>query len=603
MGDKNSALAIIGTGATTVYLLKHIYDQLSHLKMDIGQIVLFEKANPPGMGMPYSPLNTDRFNLANISSEEIPELNETFAGWLENQEKGVLEGYGLEKSRISRREVYSRLALGAYFSSQYRAFVEKIGKSGIEVKEFSSEEIIDIRPKGKKWELVSVTDRSFEVNKVIIATGHSWKDGDAPEKRYFASPWPIFKIIPGRGAYYNYPIGILGASLSAFDVVTSLSHRHGRFVEADGRTVFEPAEGTEDFKLIMHDANGWLPHLQYEQAEPMREIYRHVDREGLLDLLDSRGDLRIDTFFDKICRPALREALVKDGLIELADALDSPNYGLEDFVDRMSERHEHGNAFEGMGQAMVEATRSVENNRPIHWKEVVDDLMFCLNYHAELLPAEDHLFFHKVVMPFLMNVIAALPLASARILLALYDAGKLELRSGTVEILQHRASDTVTRIKLTREKKTEIVEYRMFICCGGQRNIDLGDYPFPSLAKLGLVRPARAPIRNRKRFDAIAKVDEGRVVRVGQQYAYLTGGIDIDAAYRIIGKDGEPNENIHDVSFAHSMGLRPYSYGLQACSATTEIMVTCWSRALETGNGTEGVLEQVSKVYRDSPNI
>ena len=37
-----------------------------------------------------------------------------------------------------------------------------------------------------------------------------------------------------KDEFYNYPIGILGASLSAFDVVSSLTHRHGKFVEEKG---------------------------------------------------------------------------------------------------------------------------------------------------------------------------------------------------------------------------------------------------------------------------------------------------------------------------------------------------------------------------------
>ena len=53
-------------------------------------------------------------------------------------------------------------------------------------------------------------------------------------------------------------------------------------------------------------------------------------------------------------------------------------------------------------------------------------LFYTLNYHAELLPAEDHLALRSTVMPFLMNVIAALPLRSARMLLALDKAGILD---------------------------------------------------------------------------------------------------------------------------------------------------------------------------------
>jgi len=596
-------MAIIGSGATTVFLLRHLYNHINIIKSDIQRISIFEKDTILGMGMPYNPRTTDRYNLANISSEEIPKLNETFAEWLGNQKKKVLDEFDISKTEVSKSEVYSRLALGAYFRSQYEFYVERIKNSGIDLEEFPSEEIVDLQPQERGYKIISKSGNSFKTNKVIIATGHVWKEEDNLKRNFFASPWPISKIIPDVGKVYDHPIGILGASLSAFDVVSSLSHRHGKFITRNGQVVFEPFEGTENFMLILHDANGWLPHLQYEQAEPMRQIYRHIDRNGLMELLDEHGYLRINTFFDIICKPALQKALRKDNLNSLAELLDHSEFGMEKFVERMSERHEYKNAFEGMRAEMVEAKNSVQNGKPIHWKEVIDDLMYCLNYHSELMPAEDHLFFHKVVMPFLMNVIAALPLSSGKILLALYDAGKLKLRSGLVKIVKNQPSKYLTRIELTNGDKSQNYDYKMFISCEGQKNIGLEDYPFPSLIKRGMVRPARALIKNKTDFNKISEVDKSRLLKEGKNQFYLTGGIDIDAAYRIINRKGNANEEIYDVSFTHSSGVRPYSYGLQACSATTEIMVESWVNSIKTGGQAQGELTEVTKVYRDNPNL
>lgn len=600
--NNTRSLAIIGTGPTAIYVLRHVFDYLRILRKDIGQILLFEKEPIMGMGMPYSPLTTDIYNLANITSEEIPPLNESFAEWLRRHPKDVLGKYGLANTEIDEKEVYSRLALGAYFHSQYEVLLGKLKESGIVVHEFPSVEIRDIIPDEEGLTLLSAVGGSYDAHKVVIATGHVWKGEDSPERNFFASPWPILKILPEESTSYNFPVGILGASLSAFDVVSSLSHRHGKFSKKNGKVIFESFEGSENFKVILHDANGWLPHLQYEQAEPMRRIYRHVDRAGLLALLNNKGELRIHTFFDKVFRPALLAALLKDELTSLAVSLEEPDFGMEEFVEKMSERHEYSNAFEGMKKEMVLAEDSVENNKPIHWKEVTDDLMYCLNFHAELMPAEDHLFFHKTIMPFLMNVIAALPLSSGKKLLALHDAGKLELKSGKVEILEDQPSGESTRIRLGNGKGSRTHDYRMFICCGGESSMELADYPFPTLVKLGAVRPARAGIADKKEFDQFAKVPDKRLLEDGNRCYYLTGGIDIDAAYRVIGENGEPSENIFDVSFAHSTGIRPYSYGLQACSATAKIMAGRWARAIETGPKVQGNAGEVMKEYLDNPD-
>ena len=88
-------------------------------------------------------------------------------------------------------------------------------------------------------------------------------------------------------------IGTLGASLSAFDVVSSLSHRHGKFTHRGGKLSYEPYPGADRFKISLHSAKGWLPHLQYEQEEAFREIYRHIDRDTMLALNNKSGFLSL----------------------------------------------------------------------------------------------------------------------------------------------------------------------------------------------------------------------------------------------------------------------------------------------------------------------
>ena len=75
---------------------------------------------------------------------------------------------------------------------------------------------------------------------------------------------------------------------------------------------YEITPGAEGCGLVMHSLGGWLPHLQFDQVEPLREIYRHVDRAGMLALINQDGFLRLADYFDRICRPALRSAFEKD---------------------------------------------------------------------------------------------------------------------------------------------------------------------------------------------------------------------------------------------------------------------------------------------------
>ncbi|RXG11207.1 FAD-NAD(P)-binding protein [Leeuwenhoekiella aestuarii] len=599
-------IALIGSGATALYFLKHLADNVYNLKCSVEEIAVFEKGIYMGMGMPYNPETTDRYNLANISSEEIPELPESFGDWLRKQDIETLNAYNIKVFPIDDAEVYSRIALGAYFQEQYKVLIKRLTKKGIQVNQIQEETVKDIvfNEEHKSWIIKTQKLDFLNFHKVIIATGHQWEQKDIVAINYFSSPWPIHKLLPQKGTYYTKPIGILGASLSAFDVVTSLSHRHGTFQNRNGELTFKLNPQAKGFKILLHASSGWLPHLQYEQEYPKREIYRHTTRKKLLTLRDRNGFLNIDTFFDKVCRPALIRALKKDKLLELAKNLEVDQTGFKDFIQCMSDLHEYTDSFEGMRKERVAARKSIEEKKPIHWKETLDDLMYCLNFHAELLSAEDHLFFKLEVMSFLMNVIAALPLSSANILLALYDAGCIDLISGKVTRIDPNAKKQITVLKVEKEDGTaETYAYTMFVDCTGQKNLEISQFPFPALVKNGKVRKARAAFVNDECVKELScKVDKDLIFKENTISYLYTGGVDIDAGYRLVAANGNPNDSIYDISFTHTSGCRPYSYGLQACDATSKILIELW-RSTTLENSKDPIeIEEISKIY-DEENI
>ncbi|MEO8272383.1 MAG: SDR family NAD(P)-dependent oxidoreductase [Aureliella sp.] len=135
---------------------------------------------------------------------------------------------------------------------------------------------------------------------------------------------------------------------------------------------------------------------------------------------------------------------------------------------------------------------SMHGDKPIHWKETLDDLMYYVNFHMEKLSAEDHQVFRKVIQPFLMNVIAAMPLQSASTLLWLHDAGKLQIVSGLVKVVDKRDGETVIEVDDGPVER----RYRMFIDCSGHKPITIDTYPFRSLVEDGTVTTATAAYRH-----------------------------------------------------------------------------------------------------------
>jgi FAD-NAD(P)-binding len=577
-------LGMIGSGASSIYLLKHFLGQMSELKKFIGSIHVFERDELPGIGMPYHPGTTDVHNLCNISSREIPRMVEPLFDWLKGQPTERLDQWGILRESLSEGALYPRLALGAFFREQFERLCEEIRENGVDVTVTPGCEIVDVVQKssGGKINLISRDKSEFEMDRVFVCTGHQWPEEDVPRAGYFSSPWPIAKLLPNPGEFFNFEVGLLGASLSAFDVVTSLAHRQGCFVEQEGKLKFIVAPGAEGFRIFLHTKEGRLPQLQFEQVRPLRKLYRHISREDLLSLLRD-GWLRLADYFNVVCRPLLHEAFCRDGRMDVAKLLGRNEQGcsLEDFVATMTREHEYDDAFEGMRRELAQEQRRGE--RPVHWKELLDDLMYTLNFHVEMLPAEDHQQLTRVVMPFLLNVMAAMPLPSARILLALREADCIDIVEGAV--LDVRCGEGKTFVTVEREAghdptqgdgvQEDLVKahcYSLFVDCSGQSPIELETFPFPSLVENGQVRRAWAgyanPAHRQKKEQTDSKIGEfeGRPV-------YYVGGIEIDPTYRVVSAGGQANDRLYDLSFPHTAGVRPYSYGLQACEATAALAV------------------------------
>ena len=601
-----SNIAIIGSGPTALYLLKYIWENIAVLKKSINKITIFEKEKVMGMGMPYHPNTTDIYNLSNIASEEIPMLQESLGDWLRKQSKDDLKKLNINVLPIDDTEVYSRVALGHYFQEQFRLLLSALKSTAIEVIEQCECEVTDIS-QVKEDELI-ITDcynKEHTFSTVVIANGHEWKGEDKIETGYYASPWPIHKLLPKSNDVHNFTIGTLGASLSAFDVVTSLSHHHGVFISEDNKLTYIKNEEAANFKIVLHSSRGWLPHLQYEQQEPIREIYRHYNRNQLLALIDEKGFMSIEDFFDNLCRPALISAFSKDKLMDVVEKLQDETFSFKDLVAMMSEKHEYVNSFEGMRSELVTARKSVNRKIPINWMETLDDLMYSLNYHAELLSAEDHLFFHSEIISFLMNVIAALPLPSAEILLALYDANSIELKAGYVSFPDDTSENNTTKIIVESEDGCkEELEYKLFVNCGGHKNLEIDDYPFQSLVKQGLVQPANAKFTNPNINEKLSsKLDPDTIINEDGIPKLKLSGIDIDSSYRTINKNGTPNYFLYDINFTHTNGLRPYSYGLQACSATSLILVESWLAEIVVGEDVGEDIESITELYEENEKL
>lgn len=545
--------------------------------------------------MPYSRLTTDYRNICNISSIEIPPLPQSLVNWLRSLPPSDLSVHELRTKDIDENEVYGRTTLGDYFRSQFFQLVKSLRQAKFEVAVHGGSEVTDIVKcrDGDTYAVVTADGLQRDVETIVIATGHHFPNKDSPEAGYYASPWPIQKILPFNREVHDFEIGILGASLSAFDVATSLAHRHGHFVD-EGETVrYEAFDNCPNFRLVMHSSRGWLPHLQYEQDEPIREIYRHTSREELLALRDDQGRLSLSRYFEEVCKPALKRAFERDGRMDIAVSLSGEEMGLEQWIDLLLSDRPGGRPITTMRTEMKVAKRALRKGAPVHWKETLDDLIFTLNYHFDLLSADDIARCREHLFPFLMNVIAAMPLQSAKILLALEDAGRIEVIRGRASV--EALDESSTPVSINNGGEVLRRRYSMFVDCTGQGSVPFDDFPFPGLITRGLVAKASANY-DRKASPEIAGSQLFKESVDGEAPLDL-GGIAIDGFQRVIGDNGEANDSIYCIASPLMGGLRPYSFGLQACSVTAAIIVQHWTTTLHSASNCPATIEEVSLVY------
>jgi hypothetical protein len=272
----------------------------------------------------------------------------------------------------------------------------------------------------------------------------------------------------------------------------------------------------------------------------------------------------------------LAEAFTNDGMNDMVERLRDHSFGFGEMAEELTKQHSYDDPFDGMALELSDAEVKVAHKKPVHWKEALDDLLYTLNFHAALLPGEDHLLLEEVILPFALNVVAAMPLKSARAIIALHEAGKLEISAGKVEVVDDdSARDTRVQVESEEGGGSEL-RYRMFVDCSGQKPLQLEEFPFPALVREKQVTEALAPFADAASALSISEGNRQRVTQEGAVLALKIGGIRVSDNYRVMDASSSAQAPIHDVAFPHMTGLRPYSYGLQACNETAAKVVQSW---------------------------
>lgn len=469
------SVAFVGAGPTTIYTI-HALLECAFPSFDLS---IFEEQASVGRGTPYRPGWNDPAMLSNIASVEIPEIEETLVEWLDRQPADRLAALGVEPCEIDERTFYPRLALGEFFYDQLQILIDRAGKKGIGVAVRTRCKVIDAISAEDGMTLV-VRPRRGDVfeerfDHVVLATGHQWPAEPEVRPGYFLSPWPASALSKTPAC----KVGIRGSSLSAIDAAVALSVAHGAFVEErDGSISYAPAPETDDFHMTMMSRKGLLPEADFYFPIPYEPLAICTEA-AIEELVDSGEEHLLDAAFSLF----KRELTAADP--DYAKKIGLEHLALEDFCDAFFAERMATDPFLWATMNLKEAQHNYKAHHIVAWRYAILRMHEVIQLLVPDLDAQDFQRFSRYFSPIFVDDYATVPHESIKRMLALHEAGKLDVMA----IDPHDRVDSHSAEKgAVLHRGSERIHFPVFVEATGQRALSAKDFPFPSLCKQGIVR-------------------------------------------------------------------------------------------------------------------
>jgi uncharacterized NAD(P)/FAD-binding protein YdhS len=557
-------IAILGGGPSGLFVYKRLVEAgRSDLSVDI-----FEAKGRLGVGMPYSPDGANVEHITNVSCDEIPQLVTPITDWIGQLDGAVLQRFGIDRESFSEHRVLPRLLFGQYLEAQFellRQRAEGIGLSTIVHFNSPISDIIDAPDKGVVTVEIAGGQRHV-FDHVVICTGHNWPrphEGRVPG--YFDSPYPPAKLA-GR---FDHSVAIRGSSLTAVDAIRTMARHNGVFAEDEHGRVHYRSD-VEHFRIVMHSRHGVLPCVRFHLESPQVSSDALMSEDMIAaNRAENDGFISLDYVFDVNFKQPLRE---KDPVFYERIRTMS----IEQFVEAMLDMRERVDPFLFFKAEYAEAKASIRREESIYWKEMLATLSFAMNFPAKYMSAEDMLRLQHVLMPLIAIVIAFVPQSSAEDLIALHEAGRLELVSVGHDSHVEPGEERGAIVHYIDEAgKAVSAEYDTFVDCIGQPHLAIDDVPFPSLVEQGTVTPARLKFRSTAEGRAtFAKQGKG-IEKQGEtgDYTLKVPGVAITDNFRVIGRDGQGNARLYMMAVPYMGGYNPDYSGLDFCEEASALIV------------------------------
>ena len=563
--ENKKRIAILGGGPSGLFMFKRLVDANdSSLTIDI-----FERKQQLGTGMPYSADGANDEHITNVSGNEIPDLVTSISDWIKTVSKDTLDKFHIDPKKFNDFKVLPRLLFGQYLSAQFALLQQQAKNAGLDFKVHYNSQVTDIidYPDQEMVMIEIAGEEKLAYDQVIICTGHNWpRKYEATIPGYFDSPYPPSKL----ALQLNHPVAIRGASLTAIDAIRTLTRHNGTYAkDGDGILHYTLKDNSKGFKLVMHSRNGLLPALRFHLEDS------HLAKDSVLSAevinanrAQNEGFLSLDYVFEENFKK-----MIADKEPEFFEEI--KDMSMEDFVAMMMNMREHIDPFKLLRAEYIEAEKSIKRKKSVYWKEMLAVLSFAMNYPAKYFSAEDMLRLQKGLMPLISIVIAFVPQSSVEEMLALHQAGVLEIVSVGEDSYTEPNSDGGATYYYTDDEGNKYAPtFETFVDCVGQPHLAYDDLPYKSLVDKQTVSPAQLKFRDAAKGAEAIQNENKKVETDGKGNYYLNvPGITINDNFQPVDAYGAFNNRIYIMAVPYIGGYNPDYSGLDFCEAASANIV------------------------------
>ncbi|WP_306102494.1 FAD/NAD(P)-binding protein, partial [Streptomyces acidiscabies] len=301
------SLAIVGAGPSCTYALERLAALAQSAEGQVPLAIhIFDASGQFGAGQVHSPeqpatsfLNRIVGQVSFAADETVEEagpllpaeLRPTLLEWCHERFRAT----GDPLYDVSAEDWPKRYVHGQALQDQFETYLRLLRSAGVRV-DLHHAEVVDIHESAEGDNRLTVVTNaagaSYDVDSVLMVTGHSWNDPDRYPKQakwnafakqhgavFVPSAYPMELHIPEASTGPGSVVGCLGMGLTSIDIILHLTEgRGGTYVDrGDGQLLYVPS-GDEPASIAVFSRSGL-----FTFARP----YNAKERD--LDALEHRG--------------------------------------------------------------------------------------------------------------------------------------------------------------------------------------------------------------------------------------------------------------------------------------------------------------------------